>query len=285
MDAAIDECLISLNNESRRLAKLVETSIGNWIPATTFREAVAFVARFEEQLPKIKQWLETFETDPANQTEIWLRQGLALINYNANNDEIEVYPYGSGKSFTAPNGDIYILDPMEDEPRMPPMTPEIEAIHEGKPCEDNGFFCWLCDDQDFRREQQRQILVKASRNIFINAALEEEFIKDAAPILKPPPSWNLQAYFDRFRQLPYTDEMKFNKGSTFGQQVKAFVSTYIPALFFWYTSERDNTVFYRHNPKPCDEYLKIARKYYGMEKKLLKIKGAIARITTAVNSP
>ncbi len=278
MDPTIDECLISLNKESKRLAKLVETPIGNWIPVTTFREAVAFIARFEEQLPKIKQWIETFEADPANQTEIWLRQGLALINYNANNDEIEAYPYGPNKSFTAPNGALYILDHMEDEPQMPPMIPEIEAIHEGRPCEYNGFFCWLCDDQDFRREQQRQVIVKASRNIFINASLQEEFIKDAAPILKPPPSWNLQTYFDRSIQRPYTDEMNITKGSTFGQQVKAFVSVHILALFFWYTSERDDTVFYRHSSKPCDEYLKIARQYYGMEKKLQKIKHDIERI-------
>lgn len=69
--------------------------------------------------------------------------------------------------------------------------PTILAIHEGRECEGNGWFCWHCDDMESRWHDKLLNELKSSNNVFLNTVLESEFIEYAKGIVAIliPDSW------------------------------------------------------------------------------------------------
>ncbi len=268
MDPTVEEYITFLNKEANRLSTLVDTPIGNWLPEPTFQAAQDLVQRFDEYLPAIKAWVTSYESDPKNHPEIWLRQGLLLASNRETWDKLDHHIYSPATGFCALDGADFQLDYTAKTPPKPEMTPEIEAMHEGKPCESNGWYCWICEDQDHELWKLQQLLIKASRNIFVNEDLKEPFIKAALEAkLKPPSSWNLQEYYtiERPRHSYYQNEEKPTKGRTYGKQVKDFIKTHIPELRFWYTKE---------NVTPCKQYMQIASQVRTKDSILQTLKSA-----------
>jgi hypothetical protein len=281
MDPTVEEYITYLNNEANRLSSLVDTPIGNWIPEPTFNEAMQLVKKFEEYLPTIKDWVKAFESDSANHAEIWLRQGLFLASNRHHWDKLEHHIYAPAKcgspalgrpaiGFTSLDGTDYKLDYTEPAPPKPEMTPEIEAMHENKPCDFNGWYCWHCDDQEHEVYKLHQQLIKASRNIFINESLKEPFIKAALEAnLQPPNSWNLEDYF-QIKTRDYddcNDEPK--KGQTYGQQVKYFILKHMKTIRFSAS---------KYSKSPCDYYMQIKIQLKSKDEGLKNLKAAAALI-------
>jgi hypothetical protein len=272
MDPTVEVYITYLNNEANRLSNLVDTPIGNWLPEPTFQATQDLINKFEEYLPVIKAWVADFEIDPNNHPEIWLRQGLDLASDRDTWPHLANHVYQPAAGFWAYNLSDYQLDYTAREPPKPEMTPEIEAMHEGKPCESNGWYCWICEDQDHELWKMQQQLIKASRNIFINKDLQEPFIKAALEAnIKPFVGWNLQDYFniDRPVHRYYHEEDKPKKGRTYGQQVKDLINEHIPELRFWYS---------RENVTPCQQYMQIARQVKQRDQQLIKLKEAVTLI-------
>ena len=67
--------------------------------------------------------------------------------------------------------------------------PAILAIHEGRECEGNGWFCWHCDDMESRWHDKLLNELKLSKNVFLNPVLQAEFIEYAKGIVAIPDSW------------------------------------------------------------------------------------------------
>jgi hypothetical protein len=55
--------------------------------------------------------------------------------------------------------------------------PDIAAIHEGKPCEGNGWYCDLCEDVDMKWEQKVGQELRALDNMFLNKERREELVQ------------------------------------------------------------------------------------------------------------
>jgi hypothetical protein len=272
MDPTVEEYITFLNKEANRLSNLVETPIGNWLPDPTFQAAQDLVVKFEEYLPAIKAWVASYESDPKNHPEIWLRQGLDLASNRETWSNLENHIYSPATGFCALDGVDYQLDYTTRPPPKPEMTPEIEAMHEGKPCESNGWYCWICEDQDHELWKLQQLLIKASRNIFVNESLKEPFIKAALEAkLKPYKAWNLQDYFtiERPKHSYYQKEEKPTKGRTYGQQVKDFIKEHITELRFWYSQTNVTT---------CQQYMQIARQVRLKDDHVQKLKLAAALV-------
>jgi hypothetical protein len=274
MNNTVDDCLTDINYEVNRLTKLVDTPIGNWIPGPTFNEILNLVNRFEGYLPTIKGWIAAFEANPENHTEIWLRQGLDLASSRDTWNALEHHIYKPITGFSVLD---YQLDYTAQPPPKPTMTPEIEAIHEGKDCDFNGFFCWYCEDQDHALWRLQQIAIKASKNIFINTDLQELFIKAAVEAnIQPNQDWNIQDYFDikKADYECYYQKRESTKGHTYGQLVRDFIKTYIPTVQFWYNKE---------NVSPCHQYLQIARQIRHKDRYLYSLKEAAEQIAMIIN--
>lgn len=272
MDPTVEEYITYLNNEDNRLSSLVDTPIGNWIPEPTFNEAMQLVAKFEEYLPTIKAWVAAFESDPKNHAEIWLRQGLFLASNRHHWDKLEHHIYGPAIGFTSLDGTDYKLNYTEPPPELPPMTPEIEAMHEGKKCDFNGWYCWHCDDQEHERYKLQQLLIKASRNIFINESLKEPFIKAALEAnLQPPAGWNLEDYF-QIKPRDYYDrdnEENLKKGQTYGQQIKYFILKHMKTIRFSPS---------KYSKSPCDYYMQVKIQLKSKDEGLQELKVAANNI-------
>lgn len=271
MDQTVDEYITYLNNEANRLSSLVDTPIGNWLPVPTYNEAMQLVKKFEEYMLTIKDWVAAFECDPANYTEIWLRQGLFLASNRDHWDKLEHHIYAPAIDFTSLDGTDYKLDYTELPPPKPEMTPEIEAMHENKPCDFNGWYCWHCDDQEHEVYKLQQQLIKASRNIFINESLKEPFIKDALEAnLQPPNSWNLEDYFQiKTRDYDNSDNDKPKKGQTYGQQVKYFILKHLKTIKFSSS---------KYSKSRCDYYMQVKIQLKSKDEGLKNLKTAAALI-------
>jgi hypothetical protein len=62
--------------------------------------------------------------------------------------------------------------------------PAILAIHEGIQCESNGFFCWHCDDMEWRWHRKVLEEVHMNDNIFLNERARRNWT-----LRDPPESW------------------------------------------------------------------------------------------------
>ncbi len=271
MDPTIKGYITELNTEAMRLYNLVQTPIGNWLPEPTLNEARVYLHRVQVLLPTIKDWIRIYESKPENRTEIWLRQGLDLIRHGYKDaNTLKDYIYSPATGFTSLKGEDFSLNYTEPEPKLPPMTLEIEELHKGRDCIHNGFFCWICDDQDWRLEQMRRETIKQSRNIFINTDLKEPFINATLEAkLQPPATWSPETFFtvDLYKTDRYYKPInKPTKGQTFGQQVKSYITKYMQPLSFSY-------LLYDNQ---CITYL-------GLKRYINDIEGKIAEAITESN--
>ncbi len=93
--------------------------------------------------------------------------------------------------------------------------PTILAIHEGRQCEHNGYFCWHCDDMEAQWTRRIQDELKATQNPFLNVTAGRAFYRDyngPVPLTWVPPK-------------PTREPIRFDaaNGKTAFQAMKSFI--------------------------------------------------------------
>jgi hypothetical protein len=129
-----------------------------------------------------------------NRAEIWLR--FYIENPKNPYFEQEWATYLAGRSVD-PKYDISYENSQDMTNRMKSLRSisycddsEILAVHEGRECEGNGWFCWYCDDMESRWHNKLLNELKSSNNVFLNPVLQAEFVEYAKGILGIPESWS-----------------------------------------------------------------------------------------------
>jgi hypothetical protein len=153
------------------------------------RETATFLT---ETIPLLKQWVYNYLEH--NRNQIWLRIWIK------NATDSILLPLEDTRYITKLhhrfllewpgniqyNSELYSIDYNEAKEKAIEITekidldncdiPEILSIHEGRACESNGWFCWICDDMQIKWEKHLQTNIKKTKNIFINKSLQEDFI-------------------------------------------------------------------------------------------------------------
>lgn len=93
--------------------------------------------------------------------------------------------------------------------------PAILAIHEGLQCNNNGFFCWHCDDMESRWTMKVMSEVHANDNIFLNERAKRNWT-----LVEPPIGWSGPAFSTNSppNHAPLDGKTPF-------QAMKAFIDT------------------------------------------------------------
>jgi hypothetical protein len=67
--------------------------------------------------------------------------------------------------------------------------PEILAIHEGRPCDFNGMYCWHCEDMEERWHRHLLNKLKETNHVFLNKSVKEEYLKKGIEAKLAPFGW------------------------------------------------------------------------------------------------
>ena len=98
--------------------------------------------------------------------------------------------------------------------------PVILAIHEGRECEGNGWFCWHCDDMESKWADKLLKDLKLTNNVFLNPILKNEFIEYAKDIVVIPASWTPPIDYTSYNEHL---EPEYKSGWTTIQCIKVIV--------------------------------------------------------------